>query len=396
MGHLLRLADFITSAREQILQEWENFARTLTPAAQGMTNKELRNHAAILLKLIADDLRTTQSTEQQIAKSLGRGPGDEQDAGHGISRMESNFAVEQLVSEYRALRSSVIRLWGRVHPLHTTEDIDDLVRFNEAIDQLLAASLANFARAKREADEREKNRNEFLAMLAHELRNPLAPIAAASTLLKKAKGNEKIVEHATDVIARQVTHIVGLVDDLLDVSRVTRGLIEIQLTPVDIRQVVDEAVEQVTPKIQARGHQLHVEGPSSPVTVLADKKRLVQVLTNLLSNAAKYTPGQGYLQLAVTLREGNAVITVEDNGIGMSKEFIPHAFELFAQAERTLARTAGGLGLGLALVKNLVELHGGEVTCSSAGLDQGSQFTVTLPQHHGGTEHVKRRGALLS
>lgn len=392
----MRLADFITSSREQILQEWENFARTLTPAAQGMTDNELRNHAGRMLELISDDLRTAQSSEQQIAKSWGMASGGEQDAGHGISRMEFNFSVEQLVSEYRALRSSVIRLWGGSQPRSSAVDIEDIIRFNEAIDQLLAASVNSFAKAKREADKREKNRDEFLAMLAHELRNPLSPITTASALLKKAKGNEKIVEHATDVIARQVTHIVGLVDDLLDVSRVTRGLIEVELSPVDVRQAVDEAVEQVAPKIQARGHHLHVESPPFPVVVLADRKRLVQVVTNLLGNAAKYTPERGYLQLAITLHEDNIAITVRDNGIGMSQEFIPHAFELFSQAEKTLARTAGGLGLGLALVKNLVELHGGRVTCSSAGLGQGSQFTVVLPQHQGGSENIRRRGALLN
>jgi len=324
------------------------------------------------------------------------GPGDEQDAGHGISRADFDFSVEQLVSEYRALRSSVIRLWGRSHPHSSALDIEDIIRFNESIDQLLAASVNSFAKAKREADEREKNRDEFLAMLAHELRNPLSPITTASALLKKAKGNEKIIEHATDVIARQVTHIAGLVDDLLDVSRVTRGLIEVELSPVDVRHAVDEAVEQVAPKIQARGHHLHVESPPFPAIVLADRKRLVQIVTNLLSNAAKYTPERGYLQLAITLPEDNIAITVKDNGIGMSQEFIPHAFELFSQAEKTLARTAGGLGLGLALVKNLVELHGGRVTCSSAGLGQGSQFTVMLPQHQGGSENIRRRGALLN
>lgn len=392
----MRLADFIIVAREQILQEWDNFARSLTPAAQGMTDKELRNHAGIMLEFIADDLRTAQSTEQQILKSLGMGPGDEQDAGHGLSRIKSNFTVEQLVSEYRALRSSVIRLWGQAHPHSGVTDIEDLIRFNEAIDQLLAASLASFAESKRKADEREKNRNDFLAMLAHELRNPLSPIATASALLKKAKGNEKIVEHATDVIARQVAHIVGLVDDLLDVSRVTRGLIEVQLSPVNVVQAVDEAVEQVALQIQRRGHQLHVGRPPSPTTVLADKKRLVQIVTNLLSNAAKYTPEGGHLQLAVTLHGGNLVIAVEDDGIGMSQEFIPHAFELFAQAERTLDRSAGGLGIGLALVKNLVELHGGKIECSSEGLGKGSRFTVTLPRLHGGDENVKRTGALLN
>lgn len=391
----MRLADFITSELEPILQEWENFARTLTPAALSMTDKNLRNHAGIMLKLIADDLRTPQSPEQQIKKSHGLESGVEQDADHGISRLAFNFTVEQLVSEYRALRASVLRLWGQKHPPFSSTDIEDIIRFNEAIDQLLAISVASFSEAKRKADEREKNRIEFLAMLAHELRNPLSPITMASAVLRKAKGDEKVIENATDVITRQVKHMVGLVDDLLDVSRVTRGLIEVQLSAVDIGQAIDEAVEQVTPQIQARRHQLNVAGPPYPTTVQADKKRLVQIVTNLLSNAAKYTPEGGNLQLQMSVYEGEVVIRVEDNGVGMSPEFISHAFELFAQAKRTSDRAAGGLGLGLALVKNLVELHGGKVACASAGLGQGSQFIVTLPRHQGGDEVVERSGTLL-
>ena len=391
----MRLADFIISELETILQEWENFARTLTPAALSMTNKELRNHAHAMLNSIADDLRTPQSTEQQIKKSHGLEAEGKDDAEHGLLRWKSDFTIEQMVSEYRALRASVLRLWGEKHPPFSTTDIEDIVRFNEAIDQLLAASVSSFAEAKREADERERNRDEFLAMLAHELRNPLSPIVTASVLLKKAKGNEKIVESATNVIARQVTHMVELVDDLLDVSRVTRGLIEVQLMPVDVQQAVEEAVEQVTPLIQARRHQLDVAGPPCPIAVQADKKRLVQIVTNLLSNAAKYTPEGGHLQLEITLYEDKVAIKVEDDGIGMPPEFISHAFDLFAQAKRTPDRSTGGLGLGLALVKNLVELHGGQVACSSAGLGKGSEFIVTLPRHQGGDDIVERSGTLL-
>jgi signal transduction histidine kinase len=392
----LGLADFIISELEPILQEWESFARTLTPAALVMTGNQLRNHAEMMLKSIANDLRTPQSPEQQIKKSHGLEDEEKQDADHGTGRWKSNFSVEQLVSEYRALRSSVLRLWGQAHSYASTTDVQDIIRFNEAIDQLLAVSVISFAAAKRKADEQEKNRNEFLAMLAHELRNPLSPITTASALLKKAKGNEKIIENAADVIARQAAHMARLVDDLLDVSRVTRGLIEVQLSAVDIRQAIDEAVEQVTPEIQARRHQLDVAGPPYPTAVQADKKRLVQIVTNLLANAAKYTPEGGHVKLETTVHESEVVIAVKDNGVGMSPEFISHAFELFAQAERTPDRKSGGLGLGLALVKNLVELHGGKVVCSSAGPGQGSHFVVTLPRHQGGDEIVERSGTLLS
>ena len=377
----MRLADFINANIEPILQEWENFARTLKPAAADMTNKELRNHAALMLEIIAKDLRTAQSAEQQIEKSHGDEPGDHDDAGHGVARMESDFTIEQLVSEYRALRSSVLRLWAQSLPLDCATDVGDIIRFDESIDQLLAASVFSFAAAKRKADEHaHERRSQFLAMLGHELRNPLSPISSAATILKQTKRNDPVIDSVSNVLTRQVAHMAGLVDDLLDVSRVTRGMIEIKLEIIDIRQAIDDAVEQVTPRINARGHKLDITTRPTPVAVLADQKRLVQILTNLLSNAAKYTPEGGHLKLKMGVSESEVVISVEDNGIGMASDFIPQAFELFAQATRTPDRSEGGLGLGLALVRNLVELHGGKVACTSEGLGKGSQFTVRLPR----------------
>jgi signal transduction histidine kinase len=377
----LRLADFIVSEKELILQEWETFARTLKPAAVDMTHKELRNHAALLLTFIAKDISTSQSAEQQFEKSHGEEGEEKSDCGHGIARLESNFTIEQLVSEYRALRSSVLRLWSQSRPLTCATDIDDIIRFDEAIDQLLAASVFTFAEAKRKVEDAEKDRrSNFLAMLGHELRNPLSPISSAATILKKADRDSPVIDKVSDIISRQVSHMAGLIDDLLDVSRVTRGMIEIKLEVVDLKQVIEHAVEQVEPQIQARRQKLLVTTPPEPAIVQVDKKRIVQIITNLLANATKYTPEEGHVQLKVKLRKNDVVISIEDNGAGMAPDFIPQAFELFAQAVRTPDRSQGGLGLGLALVKNLVELHGGQVACSSEGLGKGSQFTVRLPR----------------
>ena len=395
----MRLADFIDNELEAILQEWESFARTIEPAALDMTAVELRNHAAIMLGLIAGDLRTPQSLAQQIDKSHGHEPGTEDNAGrgHGIARLESCFTIEQLVSEYRALRSSVLRRWRKSQRAAQATDIDDIIRFDEAIDQLLAASVFTFAEAKRKADETEKERrNQFLSMLAHELRNPLSPISMSASILKRAKGNEALIDNASDIISRQVTHMAGLVDDLLDVSRVTRGLIKVKLEAVDVRQVIDNAIEQVTPQIQARCHQLTLSCSPQPAFVQADRKRLVQILTNLLTNAAKYTPERGHIHLKRVAQDDRVIMSVEDDGIGMAPEFVPHVFELFAQAEQTSDRTAGGLGMGLSLVKSLVELHDGKVACSSAGLGRGSQFTVWLPRHRGTKSDSERLGTLLT
>jgi PAS domain S-box-containing protein len=225
----------------------------------------------------------------------------------------------------------------------------------------------------------DQRKDEFLAMLAHELRNPLAPISAAAMLLDMGALNETRVRQSSAIIGRQVRHMTRLVDDLLDVSRVTRGLIELDRTLLDVRAIVDEAVEQVRPQLAARRQRLVLHLPAMPLVVEGDRARLVQVLSNLLGNAVKYTPEDGAIEVAAEADGGKLVLAVRDDGIGMERELTERAFDLFAQAKRSSDRSQGGLGLGLALVRNLVELHGGSVTCASPGLGQGSTFTVTLP-----------------
>jgi len=383
----VRLADFIESEAESILEAWEDFARAQTPAACNMDDEELRNDAAKMLRIISSDLRTDQSEAERLEKSHGDEPGEHNDAGHGSARFASKFTIEQLVAEYRALRSSVLHLWAKRLPLSSVVDIRDIIRFDEALDQLLAASVFSFASAKSDSENREqKNRNEFLAMLGHELRNPLAPISSAAKVLKLKKRDAHLVENVSDVISRQVAHMMSLVDDLLDMSRVKRGIIEIKLEVIDLRLAIRDAIEQVTPQIDARHQELSVELPEKPAAVQADKKRIVQIITNLLANAAKYTHDGGHLRLTVTQRDEEVIVAVEDDGQGMSPDFVPRAFDLFTQASRTPDRHEGGLGLGLALVKNLVEMHGGRVDCRSDGLGKGSTFVVRLPRLPGSVE----------
>jgi PAS domain S-box-containing protein len=236
----------------------------------------------------------------------------------------------------------------------------------------------------READRRK---DEFLAMLAHELRNPLAPISAAAELLSMASLDASGVRRTSEVIGRQVRHMTGLVDDLLDVSRVTRGLVSLEMMELDAAAIVAEAVEQVRPTIESHRHQLLLKLPAEPVSVRGDRKRVVQIIVNLLNNAAKYTPPGGRIAVGIEVgieadigsEQAMAAFSVEDNGIGMSPELVRRAFDLFAQAERSADRSLGGLGIGLALVKSLVELHGGTVDAFSLGTGRGSRFTVRLP-----------------
>ena len=229
----------------------------------------------------------------------------------------------------------------------------------------------------READRRK---DEFLAMLAHELRNPLAPIGAAAHLLRMGNMNGERVRHTSEIIGRQVDHMTHLIDDLLDVSRVTRGLVELENAPLDLRHVVTDATEQVAPLVQAKRHRLQSHITPETTIVMGDRKRLVQVLTNILNNAAKYTPEGGTITLGLEACADSVMIEVSDDGIGMTPALAGRVFELFAQGERSSDRSAGGLGLGLALVRSLVELHKGSVTCDSAGPGMGSRFCVRLPR----------------
>lgn len=238
--------------------------------------------------------------------------------------------------------------------------------------------------ARRLAEDQNSAKDEFLAMLAHELRNPLAPISAAAQLLKLAGPRDKTVQRSSDIIERQVDHLTELVDDLLDVSRVTRGLVELEKGKVDIKSVLSDAVEQVRPLIESRHHLLNIRMDSGHAVVVGDRTRLIQVVVNLLNNAAKYTPQSGEILLAIDVMPEWVRISVKDNGMGIEPSLLPHVFELFRQGKRTPDRSQGGLGLGLALVKSIMSLHGGKVEAHSDGLGKGSTFALVLPLYSSG------------
>lgn len=225
-----------------------------------------------------------------------------------------------------------------------------------------------------------RRKDEFLAMLAHELRNPLAPIATAAALLKLSSSDEERVRKSSDVITRQVEHMTELVDDLLDVSRVTRGLVTLQEEILSVSSLVEGAVEQVRPLIEAKKQSLAVQVPDTQWLVKGDKTRLIQVFSNILNNAAKYTHEHGRIELNVVADDVHVEVVVEDTGMGISPTLLPYIFNLFTQAERSPDRAQGGLGLGLSLVKSLLELQGGSVSAYNKGLGEGSRFTVWLPR----------------
>lgn len=233
--------------------------------------------------------------------------------------------------------------------------------------------------AEHELTGANRRKDEFLAMLAHELRNPLAPISSAADLLKLAGADSNLVSRASDIISRQVVHMTSLVDDLLDVSRVSRGLVTLHFEDVELVSVINAAVEQVRPIVKARNHALVMDTSYDQAYVRGDRTRLIQMCANLLNNAAKYTPPGGQINLSLRADPTHVIITVIDNGIGIDPSIRPHIFDLFTQGLSTPDRSQGGLGLGLALVKNLTQLHAGTIEVSSEGSGMGSTFTLKLP-----------------
>ncbi|HUR52889.1 MAG TPA: ATP-binding protein, partial [Gemmataceae bacterium] len=235
----------------------------------------------------------------------------------------------------------------------------------------------------RDLAEGDRRKDEFLAMLAHELRNPLAPVRNGLQVLQ-AKSADPEVDHLTEMMGRQVNQIVRLVDDLLEVSRITLGKVSLRREHIDLTSVVHQAIEAARPLIESRRHELAVATPPESIHLDADSARLAQVIGNLLNNAAKYTEEAGRIWLTVRREGHEAVVSVRDTGVGISADMLPQVFDLFTQVDRTLDRSQGGLGIGLTLVRKLVELHGGSVQAFSAGPGRGSEFVIRLPGARGG------------
>ncbi len=278
---------------------------------------------------------------------------------------EIHYRLRHFSGEYRWVL-------GRAQPIRDTHGT--ILRWMGTCTDIHAQKLA-----EDELHQQSQRKDEFLAMLAHELRNPLAPISTAAQLLTLPGASAPRVAHAGAIITRQVKHMTDLIDDLLDVSRVTRGLIELERDELDLKVVISSAIEQAQPLFESRKHELVLRLPSTPAFVQGDRTRIVQAVSNLLNNAAKYTPQGGKISLTLETRDQQLAVSVADNGIGIPAELLPRVFDLFSQAERTPDRAQGGLGLGLALVKSIATLHGGTALASSEGKGHGSTFSILLP-----------------
>jgi signal transduction histidine kinase/CheY-like chemotaxis protein len=391
----LEIGTLLERHADLLLERWCRRAVEEQPHAQ-------RVHHAVLLDHLQD-----------LLMRMGRSLGESQDAytgqhflpaaTHGLQRWEVGWSLSEVVRDHQILRLVILDFFEETLERHL--NYREVLAISLALDEAIGASVVAYsngrdaylrqleesrteeskqaqtrleeqAAALKEADRRK---NEFLAILAHELRNPLAPIRNAVQVLSLQDPPDPAVQWPREVIERQVQQLNRMVDDLLDVARITQAKFNLQREPVELGTVIAQAVETSQPLIEARKHQLSVIPPSKPIWIEGDEVRLAQVVANLLNNAAKYTQEGGKISLAVERNENQVEIRVRDTGIGIPADLLPRVFDPFIQEERSPDRAQGGLGIGLALVRSLVELHGGTVEAKSAGRGQGSEFALHLP-----------------
>jgi PAS domain S-box-containing protein len=313
----------------------------------------------------------------------------QEDIDRGWPEHELAVAVEtgRFEDEGWRLRKDGSRLWANVVITTLRSESGEVLGFSKITRDLTERKVAeeNARRLTAEQAAREQlklaeqRKDEFLAMLGHELRNPLAPLRSALQLMKMQGATSEMISQARDTCERQVQHMVRLVDDLLDVSRVMRGRIEIRRETVELADMIRHGAEIAQPMIDSHGQKLLLSLPDKPLYLNADPARLAQVISNLLHNAAKFSPHAGRIWLSLAEQGTQAVIKIKDEGAGIRADLLPHIFDLFVQGDSALERSQGGLGIGLTVVRRLIEMHGGEVKVASEGMGLGAEFTITLP-----------------
>lgn len=375
----LELASLIQRDLSLIVESWAVRAVHEQPQARRAHHADLLDHLPSLLWELGESLAATD---------------DDQSGGHcrpaerhGQTRWQAGWSLVEVVRDYQILRLVLVDHAERAlrRPLHSRESM----AVGLALDEAISASIEAFVQQQQQLSERSqqaletanRRKDEFLALLGHELRNPLSAMFGGLELLDLTGGLTGEAAEARDLIGRQARLMQRLVDDLLDAARIARGKISLDCDLVDLTSLVRDAAEDVRRRFDERGATLVVELPATSLYCLGDATRLTQVVTNLLNNAGKFTGHGGHVSVALACdaSSGFAAITVTDSGIGIAPDLLPHVFELFTQGDGTAHRTHGGLGLGLALVKGFVDLHGGFVSARSAGPGLGSTFEVRLP-----------------
>jgi len=370
----MRLADFILSHMEAILSEWEAFAATRLPAAASMNALALRDHAKQILEAVAADLRTSQTRDEQAAKSMGEAPkllGAPETAAqtHAVLRARSGFDINQLAAEYRALRASVLRLWiddGRPDPPH----LDDIIRFNEAIDQALAESISFFSAQV------DQGRDLLLGMLGHDMRSPLQIILLTATQLAALNAGDEVTEYASLLISSG-GRMKGLLDDLLEFNRINLGVgIHITPTELDLAALFAEQLQQLRAAHPDRAIELHVSGDTRG---RFDARRLQRLLDNLVVNAIKYGASDAPVHVVMTGDGENVRVEVRNSGPTIDRSTLSEIFSPLKRGpEHDSASADGSLGLGLYIASEVVKAHGGEIDARSE--ENQTVFTVRLPR----------------
>ena len=397
----MRLADFILANVEPILAEWESFARGIWPKGATADPAQLRNEAGDILRATAVDMQSDQTAAQQAEKSKGLSGRDHASDGlrrasssHGTGRAVSGFDVSAVLAEYRALRASVLRLWRVSAPSSDARDLEDVTRFNESMDESLTDAVRSFAErverdretllaseqeSRRQAEAANRSKDLFLATLSHEMRTPLNAIAGWVSILLHPDAGPRRLQEGLKVIERNTRAQVQLIDDLLDMSRIVSGKLRMNLEPCGLAEVINAGVNATRTAADARGIALNVRVDSSTTDAVCDSGRIQQVVWNLVSNAVKFTPKGGRVDVTLSRANSSYQIQVADTGQGISPDVLPYVFDRFRQADSSMRRRSAGLGLGLSIVKYIVEAHGGSIEATSPGEDAGSMFTVLLP-----------------
>ena len=380
--------------------EWEAFARSIWPGA-AVGPEELRDDAKAILLATVEDMRSAQTPGEQSEKSMGRGQRgaasfafDRASATHGVGRVVSGFDLESVIAEYRAVRASVIRLWRDSGPDPDKHDLDDLTRFNESMDQSLTQAVSAYTHhvaherekafvleqnLRAAAEEANRAKDMFLATLSHEIRTPLNAIVGWLPILRDENCNDEDLAEGLEVIERNARAQVKLIDDVLDVSRIISGKLRVEPRLCEMCEIINAGVDAIRAAAEARNITLDVRLDPGANRGYCDPTRIQQVIWNLASNAVKFTPKGGRVGVTLGRDQSSLQIQVSDTGQGIEPALLPHIFDRFRQGESSTRRRFGGLGLGLSIVKTLVEAHGGTVEAQSPGVGQGSTFTVRLP-----------------
>lgn len=371
----VRLADFILAKRELILQKWEDFAKTILPEAH-MNRRQLRDHADQMLRSITADLKTAQTDQEQALKSEGMGPQSENESAaeiHAQDRLESGFSMEQMISEYRALRASVLALWSHEIKSGITFEIEDITRFNESIDQMLAESVGQYSNSVDQAN------NLFLAILGHDLRTPLGAIGLGAEIMLRSKEIGSKYTKISTRIFHSSRRAAKIVEDLLDFTRANSSAgLSVKPTRTNLKDVCEGIIEE-----------LRIYHPERSIVFIADGQfdgdfdatRIEQAFCNLVDNAAKHGAIDSVVTIEMRSEQAFALLSVHNSGLPIDPDDLPHIFHPMTRYSKFAADEEGptsGLGLGLYIAHQIVTAHNGKIEVISTA-DQGTTFVVKLP-----------------